>query len=252
MVSLGNIFGLVSGGLTFLQGSGIKSAAKKNAELKNKLVEQRNYYNQKELKRVYDESLGHSFVAYATQRNDMISSFQKEKDKAISFMGNAENIDIAASSVSSDLLNEMDTQFETNLNNNIYQMMNYNRSLADEKNITSYQLANKMYAEQTKIEEAKLDAIQRGNAQILNGLLQMGSIGLNIYNDNKSYKGTNENTENYKLPERPAGQNYDTDYFSNRFNQSFNASNRNNSHSNYVQGVSNTFDRITELLRSVK
>lgn len=252
MVSLGNIFGLVSGGLTFLQGSGTKSAAKKNAELKNKLVEQRNYYNQKELKRVYDESLGHSFVAYATQRNDMISSFQKEKDKAISFMGNAENIDIAASSVSSDLLNEMDTQFETNLNNNIYQMMNYNRSLADEKNITSYQLANKMYAEQTKIEEAKLDAIQRGNAQMLNGLLQMGSIGLNIYNDNKSYKGTNENTENYKLPERPAGQNYDTDYFSNRFNQSFNASNRNNSHSNYVQGVSNTFDRITELLRSVK
>ena len=182
----------------------------------------------------------------------MISSFQKEKDKAISFMGNAENIDIAASSVSSDLLNEMDTQFETNLNNNIYQMMNYNRSLADEKNITSYQLANKMYAEQTKIEEAKLDAIQRGNAQMLNGLLQTGSIGLNIYNDNKSYKGTNENTENYKLPERPAGQNYDTDYFSNRFNQSFNASNRNNSHSNYVQGVSNTFDRITELLRSVK
>lgn len=252
MVSLGNIFGLVSGGLTFLQGSGIKSAAKKNAELKNKLVEQRNYYNQKELKRVYDESLGHSFVAYATQRNDMISSFQKEKDKAISFMGNAENIDIAASSVSSDLLNEMDTQFETNLNNNIYQMMNYNRSLAEEKNVTSYQLANKMYAEQTKIEEAKLDAIQRGNAQMLNGLLQMGSIGLNIYNDNKSYKGTNENTENYKLPERPAGQNYDTDYFSNRFNQSFNASNRNNSHSNYVQGVSNTFDRITELLRSVK
>lgn len=252
MVSLGNIFGLVSGGLTFLQGSGIKSAAKKNAELKNKLVEQRNYYNQKELKRVYDESLGHSFVAYATQRNDMISSFQKEKDKAISFMGNAENVDIAASSVSSDLLNEMDTQFETNLNNNIYQMMNYNRSLAEEKNVTSYQLANKMYAEQTKIEEAKLDAIQRGNAQMLNGLLQMGSIGLNIYNDNKSYKGTNENTENYKLPERPAGQNYDTDYFSNRFNQSFNASNRNNSHSNYVQGVSNTFDRITELLRSVK
>lgn len=252
MVSLGNIFGLVSGGLTFLQGSGTKSAAKKNAELKNKLVEQRNYYNQKELKRVYDESLGHSFVAYATQRNDMISSFQKEKDKAISFMGNAENIDIAASSVSSDLLNEMDTQFETNLNNNIYQMMNYNRSLAEEKNVTSYQLANKMYAEQTKIEEAKLDAIQRGNAQMLNGLLQMGSIGLNIYNDNKSYKGTNENTENYKLPERPAGQNYDTDYFSNRFNQSFNASNRNNSHSNYVQGVSNTFDRITELLRSVK
>ena len=252
MVSLGNIFGLVSGGLTFLQGSGIKSAAKKNAELKNKLVEQRNYYNQKELKRVYDESLGHSFVAYATQRNDMISSFQKEKDKAISFMGNAENIDIAASSVSSDLLNEMDTQFETNLNNNIYQMMNYNRSLAEEKNVTSYQLANKMYAEQTKIEEAKLDAIQRGNAQMLNGLLQMGSIGLNIYNDNKSYKGTNENTENYKLPERPAGQNYETDYFSNRFNQSFNASNRNNSHSNYVQGVSNTFDRITELLRSVK
>ena len=252
MVSLGNIFGLVSGGLTFLQGSGIKSAAKKNAELKNKLVEQRNYYNQKELKRVYDESLGHSFVAYATQRNDMISSFQKEKDKAISFMGNAENIDIAASSVSSDLLNEMDTQFETNLNNNIYQMMNYNRSLAEEKNVTSYQLANKMYAEQTKIEEAKLDAIQRGNAQMLNGLLQTGSIGLNIYNDNKSYKGTNENTENYKLPERPAGQNYDTDYFSNRFNQSFNASNRNNSHSNYVQGVSNTFDRITELLRSVK
>lgn len=252
MVSLGNIFGLVSGGLTFLQGSGTKSAAKKNAELKNKLVEQRNYYNQKELKRVYDESLGHSFVAYATQRNDMISSFQKEKDKAISFMGNAENIDIAASSVSSDLLNEMDTQFETNLNNNIYQMMNYNRSLAEEKNVTSYQLANKMYAEQTKIEEAKLDAIQRGNAQMLNGLLQMGSIGLNIYNDNKSYKGTNENTENYKLPERPASQNYDTDYFSNRFNQSFNASNRNNSHSNYVQGVSNTFDRITELLRSVK
>ena len=252
MVSLGNIFGLVSGGLTFLQGSGIKSAAKKNAELKNKLVEQRNYYNQKELKRVYDESLGHSFVAYATQRNDMISSFQKEKDKAISFMGNAENIDIAASSVSSDLLNEMDTQFETNLNNNIYQMMNYNRSLADEKNITSYQLANKMYAEQTKIEEAKLDAIQRGNAQMLNGLLQMGSIGLNIYNDNKSYKGTNENTENYKLPERPAGQKYETDYFSNRFNQSFNATNRNNSHENYVQGVSNTFDRITELLRSVK
>ena len=252
MVSLGNIFGLVSGGLTFLQGSGIKSAAKKNAELKNKLVEQRNYYNQKELKRVYDESLGHSFVAYATQRNDMISSFQKEKDKAISFMGNAENIDIAASSVSSDLLNEMDTQFETNLNNNIYQMMNYNGSLAEEKNVTSYQLANKMYAEQTKIEEAKLDAIQRGNAQMLNGLLQTGSIGLNIYNDNKSYKGTNENTENYKLPERPAGQNYDTDYFSNRFNQSFNASNRNNSHSNYVQGVSNTFDRITELLRSVK
>lgn len=252
MASLGNIFGLVSGGLTFLQGSGTKSAAKKNAELKNKLVEQRNYYNQKELKRVYDESLGHSFVAYATQRNDMISSFQKEKDKAISFMGNAENIDIAASSVSSDLLNEMDTQFETNLNNNIYQMMNYNRSLADEKNITSYQLANKMYAEQTKIEEAKQDAIQRGNAQMLNGLLQTGSIGLNIYNDNKSYKGTNENTENYKLPERPAGQNYDTDYFSNRFNQSFNASNRNNSHSNYVQGVSNTFDRITELLRSVK
>ena len=223
MVSLGNIFGLVSGGLTFLQGSGIKSAAKKNAELKNKLVEQRNYYNQKELKRVYDESLGHSFVAYATQRNDMISSFQKEKDKAISFMGNAENIDIAASSVSSDLLNEMDTQFETNLNNNIYQMMNYNRSLADEKNITSYQIANKMYAEQTKIEEAKQDTIQRGNAQMINGLLQMGSIGLNIYNDNKSYKGTNENTENYKLPERPAGQNYDTDYFSNRFNQSFNA-----------------------------
>ena len=252
MVSLGNIFGLVSGGLTFLQGSGIKSAAKKNAELENKLVEQRNYYNQKELKRVYDESLGHSFVAYATQRNDMISSFQKEKDKAISFMGNAENVDIAASSVSSDLLNEMDTQFETNLNNNIYQMMNYNRSLAEEKNVTSYQLANKMYAEQTKIEESKLDAIQRGNAQMLNGLLQMGSIGLNIYNDNKSYKGTNENTENYKLPERPAGQNYDTDYFSNRFNQSFNASNRNNSHSNYVQGVSNTFDRITELLRSVK
>lgn len=252
MVSLGNIFGLASGGLTFLQGSGIKSAAKKNAELKNKLVEQRNYYNQKELKRVYDESLRHSFVAYATQRNDMISSFQKEKDKAISFMGNAENVDIAASSVSSDLLNEMDTQFETNLNNNIYQMMNYNRSLAEEKNVTSYQLANKMYAEQTKIEEAKLDAIQRGNAQMLNGLLQMGSIGLNIYNDNKSYKGTNENTENYKLPERPAGQNYDTDYFSNRFNQSFNASNRNNSHSNYVQGVSNTFDRITELLRSVK
>ena len=252
MVSLGNIFGLVSGGLTFLQGSGIKSAAKKNAELKNKLVEQRNYYNQKELKRVYDQSLGHSFVAYATQRNDMISSFQKEKDKAISFMGNAENIDIAASSVSSDLLNEMDTQFETNLNNNIYQMMNYNRSLAEEKNVTSYQLANKMYAEQTKIEEAKLDAIQRGNAQMLNGLLQTGSIGLNIYNDNKSYKGTNENTENYKLPERPAGQNYETDYFSNRFNQSFNASNRNNSHSNYVQGVSNTFDRITELLRSVK
>ena len=252
MVSLGNIFGLVSGGLTFLQGSGIKSAAKKNAELKNKLVEQRNYYNQKELKRVYDESLGHSFVAYATQRNDMISSFQKEKDKAISFMGNAENIDIAASSVSSDLLNEMDTQFETNLNNNIYQMMNYNRSLADEKNVTSYQLSNKMYAEQNKIEEAKLDAIQRGNSQMLNGLLQMGSIGLNIYNDNKSYKGTNENTENYKLPERPAGQNYETDYFSNRFNQSFNASNRNNSHSNYVQGVSNTFDRITELLRSVK
>ena len=252
MVSLGNIFGLVSGGLTFLQGSGIKSAAKKNAELKNKLVEQRNYYNQKELKRVYDESLGHSFVAYATQRNDMISSFQKEKDKAISFMGNAENVDIAASSVSSDLLNEMDTQFETNLNNNIYQMMNYNRSLAEEKNVTSYQLANKMYAEQTKIEESKLDAIQRGNAQMLNGLLQMGSIGLNVYNDNKSYKGTDENTENYKLPERPAGQNYDTDYFSNRFNQSFNASNRNNSHSNYVQGVSNTFDRITELLRSVK
>ena len=252
MVSLGNIFGLVSGGLTFLQGSGIKSAAKKNAELKNKLVEQRNYYNQKELKRVYDESLGHSFVAYATQRNDMISSFQKEKDKAISFMGNAQNIDVAASSVSSDLLNEMDTQFETNLNNNIYQMMNYNRSLADEKNVTSYQLSNKMYAEQNKIEEAKLDAIQRGNAQMLNGLLQTGSIGLNIYNDNKSYKGTNENTENYKLPERPAGQNYDTDYFSNRFNQSFNASNRNNSHSNYVQGVSNTFDRITELLRSVK
>ena len=252
MVSLGNIFGLVSGGLTFLQGSGIKSAAKKNAELKNKLVEQRNYYNQKELKRVYDESLGHSFVAYATQRNDMISSFQKEKDKAISFMGNAENVDIAASSVSSDLLNEMDTQFETNLNNNIYQMMNYNRSLADEKNVTSYQLSNKMYAEQNKIEEAKLDAIQRGNAQMLNGLLQMGSIGLNVYNDNKSYKGTDENTENYKLPERPAGQNYDTDYFSNRFNQSFNASNRNNSHSNYVQGVSNTFDRITELLRSVK
>ena len=252
MVSLGNIFGLVSGGLTFLQGSGIKSAAKKNAELKNKLVEQRNYYNQKELKRVYDESLGHSFVAYATQRNDMISSFQKEKDKAISFMGNAQNIDVAASSVSSDLLNEMDTQFETNLNNNIYQMMNYNRSLADEKNVTSYQLANKMYAEQTKIEEAKLDAIQRGNAQMLNGLLQMGSIGLNIYNDNKSYKGTNENTENYKLPERPAGQKYETDYFSNRFNQSFDSTNRNNNHSNYVQSVSNSFDRITELLRSVK
>lgn len=252
MVSLGNIFGLVSGGLTFLQGSGTKSAAKKNAELKNKLVEQRNYYNQKELKRVYDESLGHSFVAYATQRNDMISSFQKEKDKAISFMGNAENVDIAASSVSSDLLNEMDTQFETNLNNNIYQMMNYNRSLAEEKNVTSYQLANKMYAEQAKIEEAKLDAIQRGNAQMLNGLLQMGSIGLNIYNDNKSYKGTDENTENYKLPERPESQRYETDYFSNRFNQSFNATNRNNSHENYVQGVSNTFDRITELLRSVK
>ncbi len=252
MVSLGNIFGLVSGGLTFLQGSGIKSAAKKNAELKNKLVERRNYYNQKELKRVYDESLGHSFVAYATQRNDMISSFQKEKDKAISFMGNAENVDIAASSVSSDLLNEMDTQFETNLNNNIYQMMKYNRSLAEEKNVTSYQLANKMYAEQTKIEEAKLDAIQRGNAQMLNGLLQMGSIGLNIYNDNKSYKGTNENTENYKLPERPAGQKYETDYFSNRFNQSFDSTNRNNNHSNYVQGVSNSFDRITELLRSVK
>lgn len=252
MVSLGNIFGLVSGGLTFLQGSGTKSAAKKNAELKNKLVEQRNYYNQKELKRVYDEALGHSFVAYATQRNDMISSFQKEKDKAISFMGNAENVDIAVSSVSSDLLNEMDTQFETNLNNNIYQMMNYNRSLAEEKNVTSYQLANKMYAEQAKIEEAKLDAIQRGNAQMLNGLLQMGSIGLNIYNDNKSYKGTDENTENYKLPERPESQRYETDYFSNRFNQSFNATNRNNSHENYVQGVSNTFDRITELLRSVK
>ncbi len=252
MVSLGNIFGLVSGGLTFLQGSGIKSAAKKNAELKNKLVEQRNFYNQKELKRAYGQSLGHSFVAYATQRNDMISSFEKEKDKAISFMGNAQNIDVAASSVSRDLLNEMDTQFETNLNNNIYQMMNYNRSLADEKNVTSYQLSNKMYAEQNKIEEAKLDAIQRGNAQMLNGLLQMGSIGLNIYNDNKSYKGTDENTENYKSPERPEGQNYDTDYFSNRFNQSFNASNRNNSHSNYVQGVSNTFDRITELLRSVK
>lgn len=252
MVSLGNIFGLVSGGLTFLQGSGIKSAAKKNAELKNKLVEQRNYYNQKELKRVYDKSLGHSFMAYATQRNDMISDFQKEKDKAISFMGNAQNIDVAASSVSSDLLNEMDTQFETNLNNNIYQMMNYNRSLADEKNVTSYQLSNKMYAEQNKIEEAKLDAIQRGNAQMLNGLLQMGSIGLNIYNDNKSYKGTDENTENYKLPERPESQRYETDYFSNRFNQSFNATNRNNSHENYVQGVSNTFDRITELLRSVK
>ena len=252
MVSLGNIFGLVSGGLTFLQGSGTKSAAKKNAELKNKLVEQRNYYNQKELKRVYDEALGHSFVAYATQRNDMISSFQKEKDKAISFMGNAENVDIAVSSVSSDLLNEMDTQFETNLNNNIYQMMNYNRSLAEEKNVTSYQLANKMYAEQAKIEEAKLDAIQRGNAQMLNGLLQMGSIGLNIYNDNKSYKGTDENTENYKLPERPESQRYETDYFSNRFNQRFNATNRNNSHENYVQGVSNTFDRITELLRSVK
>ena len=252
MVSLGNIFGLVSGGLTFLQGSGTKSAAKKNAELKNKLVEQRNYYNQKELKRVYDEALGHSFVTYATQRNDMISSFQKEKDKAISFMGNAQNIDVAASSVSSDLLNEMDTQFETNLNNNIYQMMNYNRSLAEEKNVTSYQLANKMYAEQAKIEEAKLDAIQRGNAQMLNGLLQMGSIGLNIYNDNKSYKGTDENTENYKLPERPESQRYETDYFSNRFNQSFNATNRNNSHENYVQGVSNTFDRITELLRSVK
>ena len=252
MVSLGNIFGLVSGGLTFLQGSGTKSAAKKNAELKNKLVEQRNYYNQKELKRVYDEALGHSFVAYATQRNDMISSFQKEKDKAISFMGNAENVDIAVSSISSDLLNEMDTQFETNLNNNIYQMMNYNRSLADEKNVTSYQLSNKMYAEQNKIEEAKLDAIQRGNAQMLNGLLQMGSIGLNIYNDNKSYKGTDENTENYKLPERPESQRYETDYFSNRFNQRFNATNRNNSHENYVQGVSNTFDRITELLRSVK
>ena len=252
MVSLGNIFGLVSGGLTFLQGSGIKSAAKKNAELKNKLVEQRNYYNQKELQRAYNESLGHSFVAYATQRNDMISSFQKEKDKAISFIGNAQNVDIANSSVSSDLLNEMDTQFETNLNNNIYQMMNYNRSLTEEKNVTSYQLANKMYAEQTKIEEAKLDAIQRGNAQMLNGLLQMGSIGLNIYNDNKSYKGTNENIENYKLPERPTGQNYDTDYFSNRFNQSFNASNRNYTHGNYVQGVTSSFDRITELLRSVK
>ena len=252
MVSLGNIFGLVSGGLTFLQGSGIKKSAKANAELKNKLVEQRNYYNQKELKRAYGQSLGHSFVAYATQRNEVINNFDKEKDKAISFLGNSQNIEVANSSVSNDLLEEIDQNFDSNLNNNIYQMMNYNRSLADEKNITSYQLANKMYAEQTKIEEAKQDAIQRGNAQMLNGLLQMGSIGLNIYNDNKSYKGTNENTENYKLPERPAGQNYDTDYFSNRFNQSFNASNRNNSHSNYVQGVSSTFDRITELLRSVK
>ena len=58
--------------------------------------------------------------------------------------------------------------------------------------------------------------------------------------------------KNYKLPERPAGQKYETDYFSNRFNQSFDSTNRNNNHSNYVQGVSNSFDRITELLRSVK
>ena len=48
MIGLGSIFSLASGGLTFLQGMGIKDSAKKSAELKNKLVEQRNFYNQKE------------------------------------------------------------------------------------------------------------------------------------------------------------------------------------------------------------
>ena len=122
MIGLGSIFSLASGGLTFLQGMGIKDSAKNSAKLKNKLVEQRNFYNQKELKRAYGQSLGHSFVAYATQRNEVINNFDKEKDKAISFLGNSQNIEVANSSVSNDLLEEIDQNFDSNLNNNIYPM----------------------------------------------------------------------------------------------------------------------------------
>lgn len=251
MIGLGSIFSLASGGLTFLQGMGIKDSAKKSAELKNKLVEQRNFYNQKELKRAFDVSLNHSFAAYATQRNEVITGFQKEKDKAISYIGSdVANIDVSKSSFSSDLLESMDFQFKQTLNGNINQMMNFNRGLADEKNNTSFELANRMYAEKSQIEQKKLSEIQRGSAQMINGVLQMASTGLGIYNDNKSYKGTDENIKNYKALEKPASKKYEVDYFDNI--GGFEATNRNNTHSTYMQTATNSFDRITELLRSVK
>ena len=115
MIGLGSIFSLASGGLTFLQGMGIKDNAKNSAKLKNKLVEQRNFYNQKELKRAFDESLNHSFAAYATQRNEVITGFQKEKDKAISYIGSdVANIDVSKSSFSSDLLGKHGLPIQTN------------------------------------------------------------------------------------------------------------------------------------------
>ena len=251
MVSLGNIFGLVSGGLTFLQGSGIKSAAKKKEKKKNKLVEQRNYYNQKELKRAFDVSLSNSFVAYATQRNDVINGFQKEKDKAISFIGSGDsNIDVSSSSFSSDLLEDMDFQFKQTLDQNINGMMDYNRGLADEKNNTSFELANRMYAQKDQIEQKKLSELQRGNAQMTNGVLQMASTGLGIYNDNKNYKGTDENIKNYELFEKPDSKKYEANYFDDSNN--FEAANRNKTHSTYMQTATNSFDRISELLRGGK
>lgn len=249
MIGLGSIFSLASGGLTFLQGADIKKSAKKSADIKNKIVEQRNYYNQKELNRAFDVSLSNSFVAYATQRNDVINGFQKEKDKAINFIGSGDpNIDVSTSSFSTDLLEDMDFQFKQNLDGNINEMMNYNRGLADEKNNTSFELSNAMYAQKEQIEQKKLSEIQRGNAQIINGVLQMASTGLGIYSDNKNYKGTDENIENYKVFEKPESKKYETDYFDN--SSMFQTTNRNKTHNTYMQTATNQFDRISELLRS--
>lgn len=166
---------------------GMKSA-KKVASAQKKTQEMQYKYNMSELEDYVAKEYNNQLTSYINQRNDQLDNYNKMSSK-LNMYATQNNALIETSSYAEDMNNQLDVEFQTNLQNLYAGMENSLSQVLSNKYTTQYQLAVGDIQTQSQIDNALQSTNRKLMANVTNNLMGTVDKGVSKYSDYKSKNG---------------------------------------------------------------
>lgn len=174
----------------------VKDAAKAQKETANKYYE----YNKGQLNKAYEKAIGNTMTNYVMDRMNMAEEYSKMKSD-LNIVASQSGINLADSSFTNDAQNQLDLEFETNLQDSYTNLIGQMTDLAMDKTTQAMQLAINRNTQINQINQAYDKVKSETINKITGDLLNFGSTALDAYMSNKAKNDLSNKTKTLDIPD---------------------------------------------------
>lgn len=171
-----------------LQGTSKVRGAKQLGNLKKETSEMLYQYNKKQLEKSYISAFQNTMSSYIDNRLKIAEEYQDVNTK-LNIQASQDNINLADSSFTNDAQNNLDMEFNKNLQNAYSNLMNQASSLIVNKTTQDVQLDQQRFEQFNNINNAVAQVEQESWDKIASSAMEFGTQAFDEYRANKAKKG---------------------------------------------------------------